>query len=297
MLDLDGVDIDGGDRLPCYPLDRFAFPPISLELRHRFSLGDLFLRPFAQSAGDQDIDFRLPRPHMETSILACCTQDGNGNTPNHPFFWNLEIGKRTECLLTLATQGGNWDLTVELRCPNPNCEEAMDLDFSLAELTSIQRQAESKERVELQVGSQIVSLRRPTGLDQLTWRSHSFPNEATAVWTMMQSLILTEQREMMQQIWESEPSAIATLNQSMMQNDPLVNANLTVNCPTCNTPHLHSVDLGALALQRLHQLQAYLLETLHRLASHYHWTEATILALPQWRRDRYLALIERERQG
>lgn len=294
MTDLDSVDIDGV-RLPSYHLDRFAFPPISSELRNHFSLRDLFLLPFAQSAGDQDIDFRLPRPHLETSILACCTQDGNGTTPNHRFFWNLEIGKRTECLLTLATQGGSWDLTVELRCPNPNCEEAMDVDFSLAELNSIQRQTESKERVELQIGMQVASLRRPTGLDQLIWRSHSFPNEATAVWTMMQSLVLAEQQEMVRQAWEAEPTTIAALNQSMMQNDPLVNANLTVNCPACSTPHLHSLDLGALALQRLHQLQAHLLETLHRLASHYHWTEATILALPQWRRDRYLALIERER--
>jgi hypothetical protein len=30
----------------------------------------------------------------------------------------------------------------------------------------------------------------------------------------------------------------------------------------------------------------------HRLASHYHWSESEIIRLPQWRRESYLEMIE-----
>lgn len=35
------------------------------------------------------------------------------------------------------------------------------------------------------------------------------------------------------------------------------------------------------------------MEDVHLLALHYHWTEAAILALPKWKRQRYLALLAR----
>jgi hypothetical protein len=52
------------------------------------------------------------------------------------------------------------------------------------------------------------------------------------------------------------------------------------------------VDLEALALVRLRAVQRKLVDAVHRLALAYHWTETEILALPSWRRERYLALID-----
>jgi hypothetical protein len=84
------------------------------------------------------------------------------------------------------------------------------------------------------------------------------------------------------------------LNQVLDDLDPLVNFSLAVTCPHCGLPSQPEIDLGAWALQILQRVQQRLIETVHRLACRYHWTEAEILALPEWRRDRYLALIDRE---
>jgi hypothetical protein len=275
--------------------DRFPFPPIPVTLWTRFGLAELWLRPFGQGLDDQNIDFsHTPRPYLETQILASCTWNRDRPLSDHQFFWHLEVGKRTEALLTLATQGGRAELTVELTCLQPDCGEAMDLEFSLEELSQMQHRAEEHDSIEFALGNQAFSLRRPTGLDQLHWRSQSFPDESTALRMMIQSLVAVEQQEAFQAAWEKERT-MAILNPLMAEMDPLVNLTLAVNCPACGAQDSHAVDLGAVALQRLWAVQDQLLETVHRLASHYHWTEAVILSLPPWRRDRFLTLIERER--
>jgi hypothetical protein len=273
------------------------FPPIPPDLSSRFAVENLALRPFGRSPADKDIDFQhTPRPYLEAEIVEVCTQSHGGTPPDRQFFWNLEVGKRTECLLTLATWGGAWDLDVELNCRSEDCQAEMELEFSLEELSRFQRQVELQGQVTLSLGDQVFALRRPTGLDQLTWLGQLFPDETSAMQTMIQTLLSPEQWDAFQQAWETEETPLATLNQAMAQQDPLVNLSLKVSCPACAALDVHTVDVGALALQRLREAQDHLLETVHRLASHYHWTEPAIFALPTWRRDRYLELIERSQQ-
>ena len=62
-------------------------------------------------------------------------------------------------------------------------------------------------------------------------------------------------------------------------------------CPECGADNRVSID-PYFCLGRVSQ---DLFGDIHRLASHYHWSEAEILAMPRWRRQRYLALIDRSR--
>lgn len=62
-------------------------------------------------------------------------------------------------------------------------------------------------------------------------------------------------------------------------------------CPECGTAH--AVDLDPYGALR-HRPDTLLLQV-HRLAWHYHWSEAEILALPRPRRLRYLQLIDQAR--
>jgi uncharacterized protein YbbK (DUF523 family) len=89
---------------------------------------------------------------------------------------------------------------------------------------------------------------------------------------------------------------VTAADRFLAEADPLVNFNLAVKCPHCGSQASYSFDLEALALQELRQSQSCLLKTVHLLASHYHWSEQQVLSVSPWRRDYYLAQIEREAQ-
>ena len=254
----------------------------------------LFLRPFGWLAEDLEIDFHQTRRHeLEMQILECCISNREGTKLDPSFFGNLEIGKRTEYLLTLASLSNSSKINVNLRCSNLECERQMEITIPLLEITRLQQQSEN-QKTEIAIASEKISLRKPTGNDQRLWQEQHFSDECSATLAMVQSLLVSEQPSTFKQVYSQEKDWIEMLNQVMEEIDPLVNFNLQVNCPYCGSENLQDFDLGAWALQQLYGVQQQLIVTIHRLASHYHWSESEILAIPPGRRSCYLALIDRE---
>ncbi|NJK65313.1 MAG: hypothetical protein HC941_01155 [Microcoleus sp. SU_5_3] len=255
---------------------------------------ELFLRPFGWLAEDLEIDFhQMCRHELEMQILECCISNREGTKLDRTFFWNLEIGKRIEYLLTLAALSNSSKINVNLRCSNLECQRQMEITIPLVEITRLQQQSENQE-TEIAIATEKLLLRKPTGNDQRLWLKQQFSDESSATIAMVQSLLVSEQRSTFQQVDSQEQHWIETLNQVMEELDPLVNFNLQVNCPYCGSENLQDFDLGAWALQQLYGVQQQLMVTIHRLASHYHWSESEILAIPPGRRSHYLALIDRE---
>jgi len=61
-----------------------------------------------------------------------------------------------------------------------------------------------------------------------------------------------------------------------MENiDPLINFAVIAKCPYCNVEDKHTINLEKIALKKLKQSQEDLLESIHKLASNYHWNEKT----------------------
>jgi hypothetical protein len=268
------------------------FPSIADALRDQFAVKALSLRAFGLLAEDQEVNFyQRIRPYLETQILECCTRNQSGDRLDREFFWSLELGKRIECLLTIAGLTDTPDFTIALRCLNPNCCQAIEVELSLQELISLQRETETMQLAEMQWGGQQISLRRPIGFDQLAWLKQPFADERSAVKEMLQTLCVAPVDFDFDHLKDDQMSA---LNQAMEDLDPLVDFRMQVNCPHCEAQATYTIDLGDLALQKLRNAQFQLLNSAHRLASRYHWAESAIFALPAWRRDYYLSLIDRE---
>ncbi|WP_445247671.1 T4 family baseplate hub assembly chaperone [Microcoleus sp. OTE_8_concoct_300] len=254
----------------------------------------LFLRPFGWFAEDLEIDFhQTRRPDLEMQILECCISNREEAKLDSSFFGNLEIGKRTEYLLTLASLSNSSKINLNLRCSNLECQRQMEITIPLLEITRLQQQSEN-QKTEIAIANEKISLRKPTGNDQRLWQEQHFSDEGSATLAMVQSLLVSEQPSTFKQVYSQEKDWIEMLNQVMEEIDPLVNFNLQVICPYCGSENLQYFDLGAWALQQLYGVQQQLIVTIHRLASHYHWSESEILAIPPGRRSRYLALIDRE---
>lgn len=74
---------------------------------------------------------------------------------------------------------------------------------------------------------------------------------------------------------------------------PEVTVEAAVRCPECGADTIIAISPYA----PLDAIDGGIFEEIHELASHYHWSEAEILALPRGRRRRYLELIDRARRG
>ena len=236
-----------------------------------------------------------PRPWLETQILAACTQSGHDGFPNEEFFWDMEVGHRLQCLVQIAALGEESGcLSIELRCPQTDCRLEMELDLDPAELLRIWQESDCQHTIHIQIGNKPIRFRHPRGSDQLSWLKRSFNSSREATLTMLETLTLEKCEHMPWAETIPDDTLLTTIVNTLSAADPRLNYNIRVVCPDCGHTECHYIDLGALALKRLRQAQDRLLDTIHCLASRYHWSEEQILAIPHWRRARYLALIQQE---
>jgi hypothetical protein len=260
--------------------------------------GELALRPFGLYESDLNVDFhRTPRPFLVTQILECCTRKTSGVELSDSFFWDLTVGKRIECLLNVLASGSTSELSVTFRCLKRKCGEDLELEISIAEIAALQERAYRAEHVSIELERATLSLRRPTGGDQVAWLKGRFSDPADAQQAMVRALLADP----------AESSAIASaltsvdswtaVDQAMQEHDPLVNFSVQTSCPYCEEENQYEIDLEELSLTSLRRAQLRLLASVHKLARHYHWSEEEIFAVPFWRRVSYLNLIDKERSN
>ncbi len=232
-----------------------------------------------------NIDFnQASRPELVTEVLEVCK-------PSKDKIWELTVGQRIAHLLGFATEDGKQEIDVQLTCLNANCNKLLELTFTLAEFLEVHTKAEEQAQLELLLQNKKLLLRRPTGFDQQQWQQLFFENQAVAANTFINTL-LVEPKEF--NLDSLTPEEFEYIDEAMQAFDPLVNFSFETSCPECNESFSYELDLQELALQRLRQIQNKFLENIHKLAFNYHWSESQILALPQWRFRKYLALLNDE---
>jgi hypothetical protein len=277
------------------------FPRVPDSIREKYFIGNLSLRPFGLFENDLEVNFHQKlRPHLVTQVLECCTRDKSGKTPDQAFFWELAVGKRIECLLTIATLRDSSDLSVRLRCLSEACGQQMGVEISIEELATLQHRAD--DTFIIRVGDESLPIRKPTGVDQLEWLKGSYPDEDATAKAMIRTLVLDNEKASCGKLSRTTSNQeglipdewVQPINSAMEEFDPLVNFSLSVYCPYCEKESQYEIDLEELSLRKLHKAQLQLLDVVHRLAVHYHWSEQQIFSIPPWRRSHYLALIERE---
>lgn len=271
------------------------FPPVPYNLKAKYSTSDLSLRPFGAFQDDLNIDFnqRL-RPYLVTQILQCCTGHKNGDMFDQTFFWELTIGKRIECLLTITALANTLELPIQLRCLNEACQKQMEIEISLEELANLKNRSDDNDYFMVQFDSERLQMRKPTGNDQLEWLKSTFPNEDAAIKAMIHTLISYNAKSASNEEYAISDEWVKTINETFTEIDPLVNFSLITYCPYCDKQGCYELNLEELLLQELYKAQLSLMDTIHLLARHYHWSERQILSIPPWRRQHYLAMIEKE---
>lgn len=237
-------------------------------------------RPFG-CAEDLDIDFTTrDRPALVTTILASC-----GSPRGTEFWWSQAVGVRIVALLQLLAATDSIDrLRLLARCRQPECKEWFEFELPIAALSDGVPQSDTI-LVRLKRERSVV-LRRPNGRDLSEWRDLRPESRRAAIDAMLRSLVVEG---------HASPEDESVLAEALSAQDPLVAFTASCTCPACGSTNEVGVDLEDIVLVRLKRKQRALVRDIHRLASHYGWTEAEVLAIPPHRRTDYLTMIENER--
>jgi hypothetical protein len=247
------------------------------------------LRPFGSDLGDLAVEFAgVERPWLVTSLLARCSQTRGGSAPPERTIWELPVSTRIEALVALAVGNSARPLEWRVRCRYADCQADGELELAPAEIAALTSEANSDKLVPVTIGSRTAWLRRLTGGDQRQW----LDTGADEVEPMAASLLVEPSLEDLRADGIALDEIGASIDRAMEEHDPLVGFRVDVGCAQCGRSTAHIPDLAASALERLWRAQFDLIEQVHRLASHYHWTEEEIAKIPAWRRHAYLACID-----
>jgi hypothetical protein len=258
-----------------------AFPP---SFAGQFPEAGIGMRRFGIYENDLEIDFvGSDTPALITRILEQCAIDPDGCLPAG-VFRELSVGKRLECVLVLAAGGESSAFNFPFRCSG--CGQELELELTLDEISGQQREADLIETVEVKIKGERTAFRKPNGRDQENWAGMVFRDEREAAGAMIGTLTVTPAE------WETlDAEDLDRIDEAMDEADPLVNFLCHVACGECGEQNEFLIDLCDAALGTLSRLQKQLIVMVHKLASHYHWSEKEVFAIPHWRRIEYLNLI------
>lgn len=249
--------------------------------------GDVSVRRFGSHASDLDLDLGgQRRPEVLTGVLARCLSQA-GRPLDAATVWDMPVGSRIAWLLAIADLEGDGPFTLALRCPRPECREEMEIEVTREEVLSTLPPV-SADPLETEAEGTPFALRRPTGSDQLRWLSAG--PAALNRRAILQTLIVEGQREL-------TDGQVDALEAALDEHDPLLRFTVTIECPACGVTSEHETSLTDCALTVLQRAQQRVIEEVHVLARAYGWREPDILALPSWRRARYLGLIATQGHG
>lgn len=254
-------------------------------------------RPFGETPGDLDLSLNPDptiRPVVITEIVArCCTEPCLPLEDRLEIVWDLRLGDRIERLLrVVGLTERSESLSVVLACPTPRCRQAFEVAVSYAALFAHARTSDANGEILECPGpsGRSLQIRLPTGRDQQSWRSRSYPVPEDALATLVGSLLVgLEAREVrLPREW------IERLATILAEADPLVAFEISTSCPHCGSGVDIPVDLEAAALQRIAAHRRRLLLDVHEFALRYGWTEDAVLRIPPSRRAEYRRLADAE---
>jgi len=198
---------------------------------------------------------------------------------------NLCIADRQYLMLRLAALLNGEQMWLKAYCGH--CEAPFDIDVQRSDLP-VKKAGEGYPNVTVRVNGSVIIARVLTGADQ---QAIGEQKEEQAMQQLLQRSICTVDGkspsiEFIKKLTESDIEAI---DEALDDISPAVCNQLLVTCPNCRQEQY--VELDHYDLANINEYYFY--DEVHTLASHYHWSEAAILDLPQCRRRLYLDKISR----
>ena len=231
------------------------------------------------------VDEARNTPEAVSRTLLACLDELCGEAPSRTAVDALCVADRQFLMRALDAHLGNAERWFAAHCAK--C--AADFDFSLdPQALPLAPAGGEFPHARLRLGRKPLTLRVPTGADQIRVLAEPGARRREA---LLRGLELRP---------DDGPSAlperltarhIARCEAALEAQAPELSSTVAADCPDCGHHNTVRID----PYRALAHSPANLLDEVHRLAWHYHWSEAEILALPRRRRSHYLKLIDAAR--
>jgi hypothetical protein len=234
------------------------------------------IRAFGLDAADIEIDLQgLAQPAAAIAVVAACCEAGRSEVAR----WTTV--RRLDALIDVAIASLGRSLSSIGTCSRPGCSGLMELVLDLAAFRGDSTAGDVACSVE---AGRKVTAALPTGEDQLRWLSDGISDPLTVA----SGLVRSVDGQSVADGWRVPAAWLPPIEGAFETADPLSALELIAVCPECGEENRMAFDLEAFLLTRLRQHRARLVDEIHRLALHYHWSERDIVAMPAGRRAEYL---------
>jgi hypothetical protein len=192
--------------------------------------------------------------------------------------WDLPLGARNTLLLGLRERCFGTAVACSVTCPG--CEEELDVEFDLAELTTV---AAADTTVE--VDGATVVFRPVTSRDVATTRAAADPRRALVLRCVLDADAAAEKT--------AGPALVEAVAGRLAAADPGADPALDLTCAACGCGWRAPFDVAEHVWGDVDAAARRLFGEVHRLACAYGWREPDVLALSPARRRHYLDLVDR----
>lgn len=232
---------------------------------------------------------------LASAILGRCSSLDGAQAAGSDAARALSVGDREALLLHLRRLTLGNEVSAVISCPS--CGEKMDLDLRLSDLLLPAYDAAQQVHLREVVAGEAcyaVRFRLPTGADQEAVAECAQRDLAGAIVQLVERCVESINGEPA----SSLPAAVlAELPDAMAALDPQADLMLTAKCVVCDAAFETLFDAITMVAREIERTRRELYRDVHLLASHYHWSEADILALSDRKRRLYLELIHAEWQS
>lgn len=225
------------------------------------------------------------RPGYVTTVLSSTLDSIGDQQVNANSVENLCVADRQYLMLRLAALLDGEQMWLQVDCGF--CAAPFDVEVRRSDLP-VKEAGQNYPLVTLQLRTWTLEICVPTGADQERIRELA---DDQAIQQLLQSCIhlVNDEPPTEDFISKLTDSDIEEIDQALDKTSPAVCNQLLVNCPECGREQ--NAVLDHYELPGMDRYGFY--DEVHMLASHYHWSEAAILDLPQTRRRLYLGKINR----
>lgn len=247
---------------------------------------ELRLTPVASDDQASLLDTAESTTHDRANLLLerCLDEDDPAGLVS-----SLVAGDREALLLQLRRLTLGETLDCVLTCTAPDCGERMELELRVGDLL-VEAYPDVRATYEVALDGVddaarpiVVRFRLPTVAD-LRAATEAGSGDTSPVAADLLARCTTG-------AYGLDDEARERIAAAMAERDPQAEIELDLECPSCATPFVVVFDTATYLLQELDARAARMLEEVHALAFHYHWSEHEILAMAPTRRERYLTLL------
>ena len=241
--------------------------------------------PVGANPSHLEWDFDQALPGVITGILHSCLRKKGSGLFSIAEIMDWSINRRLQGLLAVTAASCGIELSLKVRCSNKDCDEMLDIGLDLNAFRTFDEVFFVKIIPEPETE---LTLRFPTGRDQMSWiEAAEFPSASQ----MAKDLVVKVNDK--DPVVEEPLSGrwLEAIGETLDKTDPFTNSRINTKCPQCEFKFSVGLELEEILLNSIYKNWCQLLDEVHHLAIHYHWTESDIFAVPPRRRRYYLDRI------